>query len=240
MGTFAYFRLTLLCVVSVIIVGSSGAALSAEADGQNLFEKRCAACHELPDPGSPPAVGWEQQLEIMGPFARLKDGQKQDVLTYLQNHSRGASMDASLDEDRSLFEEKCTECHTLDRILLSPLEGEALRHVVNRMQSRSGTDWLSDEDVERVLAYLSVAPRGERTSSLTDDASPEQIFMERCSACHTLERVFRALEDSADGAEFWSHTVSRMQSKAPQWLSEPEADEIFDYLQSIKPLDAAP
>lgn len=203
------------------------------ATGKALFEKRCVVCHKLPDPDQPPSVGWEQQLDLMAPLARLEKDQKANILDYLLSHSRTAAMEASLEEDRELFEEKCSRCHTLDRIFLIPLEGEALGHVISRMQSRSGTDWLSDKEVEQILAYLENAPRTVPSKALSEDASPEQIFVVRCSACHTLERVFQKLEEGADGTEFWSHTVSRMRGKSPQWLSESEADQILAYLQSI-------
>lgn len=211
-------------------------AWSAGKTGQELFEKRCVACHKLPDPALPPAVGWEQQLEAMGALGRLKKGQKEEVLAYLLSHTRAAAMNASLDEDRVLFEEKCSRCHSLDRIFLEPLQGEALQHVVSRMQSKSGTDWLSNEEVERVLAYLTSAPR-EATPAveLAGNATPEQIFAVRCSGCHSLERIFSKLGESADTTDFWSHTVSRMRGKAPQWMPESEADQILEYLQSIVP-----
>ncbi len=232
-----WFRKIAGCLVLLSLLVASSIAWSAETEGQELFEKRCAVCHKLPDPAQPPDVGWEQQLKFMAPLARLESTQKQDVLQYLQSHSRDAAKGASLDEDRLLFEEKCSRCHTLDRILLSPLDGEDLRHVVNRMQSRSGTDWLSDLEVERVLAYLSEAPRETMpTVALDDGATPEQVFAVRCSACHSLERVFSNLSESADTAEFWSHTISRMRGKAPQWMPESEARQILEYLQSISPV----
>jgi len=206
---------------------------AAPADGQSLFEKRCSACHKLPDPGRPPPQGWAEQLELMAPLARLKTDQKRSVLDYLQTHSQQASMDAALEEDRAFFEEKCSRCHTTDRVLLSPLRGEALSHVINRMQSRSGTDWLSDQEVERVLSYLAIAPRDTAsTAPLSNDAAPADIFSARCSACHTLERIFQKLGDNSNTADFWSHTVSRMRGKAPQWMTETEAGEILEYLRS--------
>ena len=229
------FSTILLCSLQLTaLLGLLAVARYADAEGQALFEKRCVACHKLPDPGQPPAAGWEQQLELMAPLARLKKDQKQDVLDYLLSHTRDAAMRASMDEDRILFENKCSRCHTLDRIFLIPLEGENLGHVINRMQSRSGTDWLSDQEVERVLAYLSNAPRTLPNAAVGDDATPEQIFALRCSACHTLERIFQKLDDGSDIDDFWSHTISRMQGKAPQWMSEVDAEEILDYLQFVK------
>lgn len=216
-----------------IVLAAFSTVLAAADDGQGLFEKRCTACHKLPDPGQPPPRGWAEQLELMAPLARLKEDQKQSVLDYLMTHSQQAAMAASLDEDRELFLEKCSRCHSPERVLLSPLQGESLRHVVNRMQNRSGTDWLSDQDVERVLVYLDTVSRGaEPVDSLSSDAAPAEMFDKRCSACHTLERIFQYLGDDGKAADFWSHTVSRMRGKAPQWLSESEADEILTYLLS--------
>ena len=230
-------KITRVLAWTIIILGillAHATAWAAPADGQNLFEKRCSACHKLPDPDQPPPQGWAEQLNLMAPLARLKPTQKQSILDYLQTHSQQASMDAALDEDRVLFDDKCGHCHTLDRVLLSPLRGESLSHVINRMQSRSGTDWLSDQDVERVLSYLDTVPRGTTsTAPLSTDATPADIFSARCSACHTLERIFQKLGENSNAADFWSHTVSRMRGKAPQWMSETEAGEILKYLQFI-------
>ena len=65
-----------------------------------------------------------------------------------------------------------------------------------------------------------------------------QVFRERCSACHTLERVYLALEESQgkDKAPPWMHIVQRMREKAPEWISAQEAEQIMTYLQSLKPV----
>ena len=84
-----------------------------------------------------------------------------------------------------------------------------------------------------VLAYLDSATREVVPSApLSGDTKPAEIFAARCSACHTLERIFQRLGEDTNVAGFWSHTVSRMRDKAPQWLSEGEAVEILEYLPS--------
>ena len=226
-------RISVQTIVILTLVVATSMARSETTAGQGLFEKRCSACHKLPDPGQPPPLGWDAQLKLMAPLARLKGDQQQSVLAYLTSHSQQAAMTASLDEDRMFFEQKCSRCHSLERILLNPLGGDALQHVVSRMQNRSGTDWLSDGDVRRVLTYLETVPRGVADiSPASNGAGPEEVFANRCSACHTLERVFKALSDESNVADFWGHTVSRMRGKAPQWLSEDEASEILDFLRS--------
>jgi len=173
----------------------------------------------------------------MAPLARLKKDQKQSVLDYLVSHSQQASMTAVPDEDRIVFETKCSRCHTVDCVLLSPLQGESLRHVVNRMQSRSGTDWLSYRDVERALSYLGTISHDTRSSAATNGkTAPAEIFALRCSGCHTLERAFLSLIEAENVEDFWSHTVSRMRGKAPQWMFEADAGEILNYLRSLTPV----
>jgi mono/diheme cytochrome c family protein len=216
---------------ALMLVFSS--AWSAALDGQNLFEKRCIACHSLPDPAQPPPEGWAEKLQIMAPMARLKPPQQADILEYLLSHTRNSVAAAALDEDRVLFEEKCSRCHTLERVFLIPLTDETRKHVVYRMQARSGTGWLSDQEVEQILAYLAIAGEGVTvTQAVSPDAGGQELYFARCSACHTLERVFLRLEQSAPDNPPWAHTVSRMRGKAPQWMTEAEAAQILEYLQS--------
>jgi len=226
-----------IAVFAALLLATSGAWARKPVDGKSIFEKRCSACHKLPEPDKPPPAGWVKQLDLMAPNARLKKDQKEAVLAYLLSHTRQATQDASLDEDRKLFEEKCSKCHTLDRIFLEPLNNESRRHVIARMQARSGTDWLSDADVKRILHYLDTSvTQAKNAKPLKRDTPAEDIFATRCSACHTLERIFNELDRAKDGANVgWSHIVSRMRGKAPQWISEDEAKEVLHYLQSNTP-----
>lgn len=219
------------CLGLVLIVP---AAWPASVDGQALFEKRCAACHSLPDIDNPPPEGWEQRLAQMAPLAKLKGRQKDAVLAYLSSHVELAAKTASLEEDKAFFEMKCSRCHSLARIFLEPLTDESRRHVVSRMQAKSGTGWLSDTDVERVLDYLSGARFDVPTPPvIAAGASADDIFMARCQACHTLERVSVRLGPGRSSAMDWSHVVSRMRAKAPQWMTDAEATQIIDYLQAF-------
>lgn len=217
----------------VALTFASVPAWSQLDEGQALFEVRCAACHDLPNPAEPPPDGWPERLELMAPLARLKVDQKQDVLAYLLEHTQQSVNVAALEEDRLFFEEKCSRCHSLERIFLEPLTDDSRRHVVARMQARSGTDWLSDEDVGRVLNYLAVAtPEIRPPEPLSADASAREIFEARCTGCHTLERIFTRSVDSQDGGLAWDHVVGRMRGKAPQWMTDTEAQRILEYLQN--------
>ena|GEM_PF-1838942 len=218
----------------VLIAPATWASADTKKDGEAVFEKRCSACHQLPDPDNPPPEGWAKRLDKMAPLARLKPDQKSAVLDYLSSHVEQAAKKASLEEDKAFFEKKCSRCHSLERIFLEPLTDESRRHVVSRMQAKSGTDWLSDDDVKRILDYLSRAKiDAPKPADLGDGASPDEIFAARCQACHTLERVFLNLNSENAKKMDWSHVVSRMRNKAPQWMSDKEATEVTDYLKSL-------
>ena len=170
----------------------------------------------------------------MAPLARLKPAQQQDVLAYLLEHTQQSVNMAALEEDRSFFEEKCSRCHSLQRIFLEPLTDESRRHVVARMQARSGTDWLSDEDVGRVLSYLAVRTTEIQSPALLSAAaSAGDIFEVRCTGCHSLERIFTRSVDNQDGGLAWEHVVGRMRGKAPQWMTDTEAQRILEYLEDV-------
>jgi len=203
-------------------------AISNE-QGQSVFEQRCQRCHDLPDPGKPPKMGWENRLKLMAKLAKLSPEQKTDVLSYLQSHSKKAETTTSLADERRLFEQKCSLCHTLDRVFLEPLTDESRQHIVKRMQ-RKMPDWISDEELKQVISYLNRAPKLEREKKTSD--IPAEIFQERCSACHTLEHIFNKINNEKTPS--WMHIVQRMQKKAPQWLSQDEARLVIEYLKSIE------
>lgn len=88
-----------------------------------------------------------------------------------------------------------------------------------------------------MLSYLGTISHDTKSTAATNGGTaPAEIFAVRCSACHTLERVFLNLSKAENVADFWSHTVSRMRGKAPQWMSEADAAEILDYLRSLSPV----
>ena len=221
-------------VFCIALTLASVSAWPQSHDGQALFEARCAACHDLPNPGEPPEEGWAERMELMAPLARLKEDEQQNVLAYLLEHTQLSVNTAALEEDRSFFEEKCSRCHSLQRIFLEPLTDGSRQHVVARMQTRSGTDGLSDEDVGRVLNYLAVAtPEIVPPEPLSADASGREIFEVRCTGCHTLERIFTMSAGNQDGSSAWEHVVSRMRGKAPQWMTDTEAQNILEYLTTL-------
>ena len=208
---------------------------AAQPEGEKIFEKRCGGCHDLPDPNKPPPEGWDKRLDLMAPMAGLNKKEKNEVLNFLRSHSQKAEGMLSAAEERKLFMQKCSLCHSEQRVFLEPLTPESRRHIVLRMQERA-PDWISPKDAERILAYLDQgAPGGKKPVKKKVNGDAGKIFRERCSACHNLERVYLALEKKESAGSAWMHIVKRMRQKAPEWISPKEAEQIAQYLKSLKP-----
>lgn len=219
----------------------------AVQDGQKIYEDRCGMCHDLPDPDKPPPEGkghWKERLDLMAPNAGLSNKEKAAVLEFLQNHEKGASNMVSFAQEQQVFEKKCSLCHTIDRVFRIPLTDESRAHIVKRMQERA-PDWITSEEAHEILEYLGKAgnkmpeqiPRPGPAEGEKAGDGAVALFRQRCSACHTLERVYLKLEE--DPATAWMHIVSRMQKKAPEWLTSDEARKIAEYLKSLKPVGVA-
>ncbi|TCK17167.1 quinohemoprotein amine dehydrogenase alpha subunit-like protein [Thiogranum longum] len=221
----------------------SWSALAAQ-DGEKIYEDRCGMCHELPDPDKPPPEGkghWKERLDLMAPNAGLSGKEKAAVLEFLQNHEKGASSMVSFAQEQQVFEKKCSLCHTIDRVFRIPLTDESRAHIVKRMQERA-QDWITNDEAHEILEYLGKVgnkapgeiPRAGPASENEAGDGPAALFRHRCSACHTLERVYLKLEE--DPATAWMHIVSRMQKKSPDWLTSKEAQKIAEYLKTLKPV----
>lgn len=210
-----------------------------KANGKEIFEERCTMCHELPDPEKLTSEEWVVTLEDMAPNAGLDNTETGDVLGFLQAHSKRTVKIVSMAKERKLFEEKCSMCHTTDRVFIMPLTRESRRHIVERMQILAN-GWISLEEAHEILEYLNHgAPESEIPVRKEVVDGPAALFRERCTVCHTAERVYLELQESGKKhkAPAWLHIVRRMREKAPEWVTEKEAGKILEFLQSLKPID---
>ncbi|MEK6813987.1 MAG: hypothetical protein AABY65_04575 [Nitrospirota bacterium] len=224
-----------LLVPPVILLFISGPApgLAQEA-GEKLYKERCSMCHALPKPGEKTEKEWPKIMEQMAATAQLGAKEKKSILQYLIEHARHEAVEARMAAEKKLFETKCALCHTIDRVYVEKLTPDDMEHIVQRMRKRS-PDWISVEEAQKILEYMKVDPH-ERRVRKEVKGGPADLLRERCSACHELERVF--LETEKPGTKDWMHIVKEMQEKAPDWMTKEEADQIVDYLKTIKPAPA--
>jgi len=72
-----------------------------------------------------------------------------------------------------------------------------------------------------LLVFISIAS--------AETTSPKEIVKNRCTACHDLDRVYKAKKSRAD----WESTVDRMISYGSQ-LDEKERKAVIEYLSKKK------
>ncbi len=207
----------------------------AQDQGEKLYKERCSICHAPPKPEEKTEKQWPKIMDQMAANAQLSAREKESVLKYLVEHARHEAVEARLAAEKKLLEEKCSLCHTLDRLYVVKLTAEDMDHVVKRMRLRA-PDWITPEDARRILEYMKTDPH-ERRKRQEVKGGPEVLFRERCAACHGLERVF--LEAEKPGTKDWMHIVKEMQEKAPEWVTQDEAQKIIAYLQALKPAEKA-
>lgn len=221
----------LLCAV---LMAAPIAPRAAEL-GARFFADRCSRCHELSGLESLGADEWVRRLQALDGGAPTASDDAPDLLSVLREHSRKAETMLSMADEKRFFERKCGECHSSARIFLVTLTPEQRRHVVQRMRERweGGEAWMTDEDTERILAYVDQAiSEGTPPTRAEIEGDPKQAFRTRCATCHELDRVYQQVKQERGKASAWIHIVNRMRAKAPDWISEEEARQIVEYLQS--------
>ncbi len=157
------------------------------------------------------------------------------LIVWLASISALAAEAPAVTDEERLFEEHCGLCHPSERIFLVDLTPEQRRHVVLRMRDRweGGPAWLSDEDIDQILAYVEKrAADGMATANDSEDQTAKELFRERCSGCHELDRVYAQVKQERDKTAAWLHVVTRMRAKAPDWISESDAERIIEYLRA--------
>ena len=175
-------------------------------------------------------------MDMMAPLARITKKQKGEVLHYLTEHTKHEVMEAVSDNDRTLVEQKCSTCHSLGRVKLESFKGNAGRHVLEQMQTYAGSEFLTDKELNRIQTFLQSKAGFESIAPPVKGSGPAVIFRVRCSACHSLERIISKVRNEQGTTDTWAHIVARMREKAPDWLSESEAEEIVGYIKSLPDL----
>ncbi|MEQ8167820.1 MAG: hypothetical protein ABRQ38_02905 [Candidatus Eremiobacterota bacterium] len=78
----------------------------------------------------------------------------------------------------------------------------------------------------QVPQQTGIAVPGTTDVTGTPTPSPQQVFSQKCSKCHAVNKVFESAHSTAD----WSRIVPQMQAKDPQWITGEEASVILQYL----------
>jgi len=130
------------------------------------------------------------------------------------------SMGAMLDGN-ALVAERCTVCHTRERIDTASKDQAGWEATVDRMIGHGAQ--LNADERQAVIDYLSSQGGASMGAMLDGNA----LVAERCTVCHTRDRIDAASKDQAG----WEATVDRMIGHGAQ-LNADERAAVIAYLSS--------
>jgi ferredoxin-NADP reductase len=135
----------------------------------------------------------------------------------------------------ALMQQKCSKCHTLERVVGAMKDAKGWAATIARMEARPDSG-ITDADARSIAAYLTsrLSPANGSAPMTVARALVDQ----RCSRCHTLERVYSGSHTRAE----WQAIVSRMEAHAAgsAGMFRPgEAQQIVDYLAQTQSPDTA-
>lgn len=140
----------------------------------------------------------------------------------------------NVDAAASLMQQKCSKCHTLDRVVGANKDAKGWAATLARMQSLPSSG-LTDSDIRTILAYLT--SRSQKEDAASQLAVARAIVDQRCGRCHTLDRIY----STTQSPDQWRQTVSRMEEYAAGSAGAfrpGEAEQITGYLSATQTPEA--
>jgi mono/diheme cytochrome c family protein len=129
--------------------GSPGS--EALVRGEALFQQKCSQCHDLKRANSrfETKEKWAEIVKQMQkkPGSGISDVEAEQILGYLVAKHRLTS------KGEALFEEKCSQCHGLERATSRTETREKWAEIVKQMQKKPASG-ISDAEAEKILDYL--------------------------------------------------------------------------------------
>lgn len=126
-----------------------------------------------------------------------------------------------------LYEEKCSKCHTLERVFAEPKTEGEWQACVSRMMKKSKF-WITKEDAERIVDEI-IGKRKDSVSPVLQRkkyADIKLLFIDRCTRCHTTGRILKKTKTRDE----WLETVLRMRDNAPELFLEEDVSLISGFL----------
>lgn len=115
---------------------------------------------------------------------------------------------------KTLFEKKCTACHTLERSLAKKADLKGWDATVATMIKKGAA--LTGAEGGQVAGYLAA----------------KSTFETKCNACHDLDRPLTAIKNPGQ----WKATVLRMSAMKPGVITDEQAGAITLYLSLVTPV----
>jgi glycine betaine catabolism B len=151
--------------------------------------------------------------------------------------SRERVVTIDLDRASDVMQKRCSKCHNLDRVVGARKDVEGWRTTVDRMRAIPAAG-ISETEAQTIVWYLASQNRPKGSERAVKTAVARALVDQRCGRCHTLDRVYQAVQTP----DQWRETVARMVAYAAGSAGalQPGEDQvILDYLTFAQTPDAA-
>jgi mono/diheme cytochrome c family protein len=145
---------------------------------------------------------------------------------YVTLSENGRQVRVNVNMGRKVVQQKCSTCHSLERVYAYFKTEEGWRDYVSRMREKDPTI-INNQEAREALGYL-VKNLGIDEAKM-DIQIGMRIILEKCHRCHTLERVFTAKMTQGE----WVLTIEKMRSFDPDLLNDSEARQVNYYLSKV-------
>src|SRR3989304_2422160 len=116
-------------------------------------------------------------------------------------------------EWRFLYEEKCSKCHTLERVFTEPKTENEWQICVTRMMKKNKF-WITEEEGAQIIDEI-IGKRKDIIASVPQKkkyADAQVLFIDRCTRCHTASRIL----DKNKTREERDEMENRMRDNVPE------------------------
>lgn len=191
-----------------------------------VFQKHCGKCHTINRVFEieKTMFGWERTVDWMQhkqPNA-FSNKEALSIKCYLKK------IHAHYPEQ--LFKQRCSKCHTFERITSLRLTTKQWENLVHRERKKASA-WIHIDEVADIAFYLSKAYG--KLGGNEDGADKTRLLIEqKCLRCHIHATVFKPQKTCAE----WIITNERMKRKSPDFITEEHVTQIAEYLSTHNPL----
>ncbi len=139
-------------------------------------------------------------------------------------------------KEAATFQTKCQLCHRGNRFVEKALIPEQARALIRKMQEKAG-NIITDEDVELLVTFhvrehqqtvkrdFRKALGGPAVQEQGANAEALNIFVQKCSSCHELERSLEVFKDE----QAWKRTINTMQAYSRGYITEDEVESLVRF-----------
>jgi ferredoxin-NADP reductase len=150
--------------------------------------------------------------------------------------ARVAPVAIDMNQATELMQKRCSKCHNLDRVVGARKDAQGWVETVDRMRQIPGAG-ISEAEAQTIVSFLAsqVQPKGSGRDASLEVA--RALVDQRCGRCHSLDRVYKAVETPDE----WREIVTRMVEYAAGSagaLQPGEDQKIIEFLSATQTAEA--